>query len=86
MTKLIVDIKRIEEIGDTMAVYLHCRKPKQKTIPWSHGRKELDRNNLQFEIDSKQHQEDMGEYKKELYKLHVGKAILTQNEGGEIKE
>lgn len=79
MTKIVVDIKKIDEVGDDMMIVLYCRKPKQKNVPWSHGREELDRNNAQFMIDSKQHQEDMKEYKKETRKIHAGHALLIQD-------
>jgi hypothetical protein len=79
MTKMVVDIKKIDEVGDDMMIVLYCRKPEQKNIPWSHGREELDRNNAQFEINSKQHQEDMKEYKKEIHKIHIGHALLIQD-------
>lgn len=79
MTKIVLDIKNISEVGDEMMIVLYCRKPERKSVPWSHGREELDRNNAQFKIDSKQHREDMKEYKKEMHKIHLGHALLFQD-------
>jgi hypothetical protein len=79
MTKIIVDIKNIDEVCDDTMLVLYCRKPERKSIPWSRGREELDRNNAQFEVDSKQYQEDLKEYRKEIHKIHIGHAILIQD-------
>ena len=84
MTKLAVDIKKIDEVGDDMMIELYCHKPEQKSVSWSVGLEELDRNNSQFQTDSKQHQQNMKEYKKEIHKIHIGHALLIQDQ--DVKE
>ena len=79
-----MDIKKIDEVGDDMMIELYCHKPEQKSVSWSHGREELERNNLQYQTNAKQHQQDTKEYKKEIHKIHIGHALLIQDQ--EVKE
>ena len=79
MSKIKVDIKKIDEVGDDMMIVLYCHKPEQKSVPWSHGCEELKRSNLQFQINSEQQHQDMKEYKKEIHKIHIGHALLIQD-------
>lgn len=79
MTKIKVDIKKIDEVGDDMMIVLYCHKPEQKSVPWSHGPEELERSNLQFQTNAEQHRQDMKEYKKEIHKIHIGSALLIQD-------
>jgi hypothetical protein len=84
MTKIKVDIKKIDEVDDDMMIVLYCRKPMRRNVPWSLSGEELERNNVQFRIDSEQHRQDMKEYKKEIHKIHIGHALLIQDQ--EVKD
>lgn len=83
MSKIKVDIKKIDEVGDDIMIVLYCRKPMQRNVPWSLRGEDLERN-VQFRIDSEQHRQDMKEYKKEAHKIHIGHALLIQDQ--EVKE
>jgi hypothetical protein len=82
--KMKVEIIEIREEKADVLLLVRCCRPHQKDTPFSKGREELDKNNELFKENAERYRQEMKEFRKRTLLLHLGHALLIQDERGEL--